>query len=235
MKYIEVNTYEELSIIASNMVKDVIIKNPNSVLGLATGSSPIGLYKNLIKDYENGEISFKNIKTFNLDEYYNLDAKNEQSYRFFMEKNLFNNIDIDHNNINFLDGMCQNPDLECLRYEHLLDENVIDLQILGIGENGHIAFNEPSNCFTKETHIVSLTDSTIEANSRFFEDKSQVPVKALTMGIKSIFKSKKIILLANGKNKKDAIEKMLKGEITPLLPASILQLHNDCTVIYSKN
>lgn len=233
MKFIEVDTYEKLSEIAKEIVKYEIIKNPNLVLGLATGSSPIGLYEKLVEEYKKGEISFSNIKTFNLDEYYGLSKENNQSYRYFMEENLFKKVDIKEKNINFLNGKCENIENECARYDSKLNEIGIDLQILGIGVNGHIAFNEPANHFTKGTHIVELSEKTIESNSRFFDNKKQVPTKALTMGIKNIFKSKKIILIANGLNKKEAIEKMLKGNITPNLPASILQLHNDCTVIYS--
>ena len=214
MKYIELDTYDKLSEVASELISYEIKNNPSLVLGLATGSSPVGIYQNLIKKYKNGEISFKNIKTFNLDEYLGLDSDNKQSYRYFMQKNLFDQIDINSENINFLNGVCIDADEECSRYDKLIDNIGIDVQVLGIGINGHIAFNEPSD--------------------RFFNHISEVPTKALTMGIKQIFKSKKIILVANGKNKKDAIEKMLKGEITPNMPASILQLHSDCTVIYSK-
>ena len=234
MKYIEVDSYEKMSDIASELVKYEINNNKNLTLGLATGSSPIGLYKRLIDSYNKGEISFKNIKTFNLDEYCGLDETNEQSYRYFMNENLFNHVDIDKNNINFLNGKSENIKDECEKYDKFIENNGIDLQILGIGINGHIAFNEPDVFFTKNTHMVNLTESTIKANSRFFKSGEQVPTQALTMGIKNIFKAKKIILLANGENKKEAIEKMLKGDITPELPASILQLHNDCTVIYSK-
>ena len=234
MKYIELDTYDKLSEVASELISYEIKNNPSLVLGLATGSSPVGIYQNLIKKYKNGEISFKNIKTFNLDEYLGLDSDNNQSYRYFMQKNLFDQIDINSENINFLNGVCIDADEECSRYDKLIDNIGIDVQVLGIGINGHIAFNEPSDSFAKTTHVVKLAEKTIQANSRFFNHISEVPTKALTMGIKQIFKSKKIILVANGKNKKDAIEKMLKGEITPNMPASILQLHSDCTVIYSK-
>lgn len=234
MKYIEVDTYDKLSEIASELIGYEIKNNPNLVLGLATGSSPVGIYQNLIKKYNDGEISFKNIRTFNLDEYLGLDSLNEQSYRYFMEKNLFEHIDIDPNNINFLDGTTIDSTAECKRYDNLIEQSGIDIQILGIGVNGHIAFNEPSDIFEKNSHVVNLAEKTIMANSRFFNDISEVPTKALTMGIKQIFKAKKIILVANGENKKNAIENMLKGAITPYMPASILQLHSDCTVIYSK-
>ncbi|MBQ7307182.1 MAG: glucosamine-6-phosphate deaminase [Clostridia bacterium] len=234
MKYIEVETYDKLSEIAKELVKYEINKNPNLVLGLATGSSPVGLYKKLIESFKNNELSFKNVKTFNLDEYCNLEKSDNQSYRYFMEENLFKHIDINSSNINFLNGICNDFEWECARYDKLLENTPIDLQILGIGVNGHIAFNEPDSHFTKGTHLVNLTEDTINANSRFFESKDQVPTQALSMGIRNIFNAKKIILLANGENKKDAVEKMLKGNITPYLPASILQLHPDCTVIYSK-
>ena len=234
MKYIELDTYDKLSEVASELISYEIKNNPSLVLGLATGSSPVGIYQNLIKKYKNGEISFKNIKTFNLDEYLGLDSDNKQSYRYFMQKNLFDQIDINSENINFLNGVCIDADEECSRYDKLIDNIGIDVQVLGIGINGHIAFNEPSDSFAKTTHVEKKKKKTIQANSRFFNHISEVPTKALTMGIKQIFKSKKIILVANGKNKKDAIEKMLKGEITPNMPASILQLHSDCTVIYSK-
>ena len=234
MKFIKVDTYEELSELATEIVVGQVKLNPNSVLGLATGSTPIGLYNNLVEKNKKGELDFSKVKTINLDEYVGLNAENNQSYRYFMNYHLFNKININIVNTFVPNGVASNMEQEAKEYDQKIESlGGIDLQILGIGIDGHIGFNEPDNCFTKETHVVLLDESTIEANSRFFESKKDVPTSAITMGMGSIMGAKKILLIANGKNKKEILEKALFGKITPLVPASILQLHKDLTVIYS--
>ncbi len=232
MKIIKVPSYEKLSRQAANIISAQVILKPNAVLGLATGSSPIGTYAQLIKWYEKGDIDFSNVTTVNLDEYCGLSPENEQSYRYFMNTNFFNHINVDMSRTNVPNGMAEDPVRECARYDALIDVlGGIDIQLLGIGHNGHIGFNEPDSAFEKTTHVVELKASTIEANARFFEDKSQVPTSAITMGIKSIMNARKILLIANGKDKKEILEKALFGPVTPTVPASILQLHPDLTVI----
>lgn len=235
MKYIKVESYEELSKIASNIIASQVILKPNSVLGLATGSSPLGIYSRLIKLYKSGNVDFSKVTTVNLDEYMGLTSDNEQSYRYFMNQNLFKKINIDLKNTYVPNGLCKDVKEECELYDKRIQElGGIDIQLLGIGLDGHIGFNEPDNVFVGETHLVDLTESTIDANSRFFNDREEVPKRALTMGMKSIMQARKIIIVANGEQKKEILEKAMFGEITPLIPASILQLHPDVTVIYSK-
>ena len=235
MKYIKVESYEELSKIASNIIASQVILKPNSVLGLATGSSPLGIYSRLIKLYESGNVDFSKVTTVNLDEYMGLTSDNEQSYRYFMNQNLFEKINIDLRNTYVPNGLCKDVKEECELYDKRIQElGGIDIQLLGIGLDGHIGFNEPDNVFVGDTHLVELTESTIDANSRFFNDREEVPKRALTMGMKSIMQARKIIIVANGEQKKEILEKAIFGEITPLIPASILQLHPDVTVIYSK-
>ncbi len=225
MKVIIVEDYEQMSKQAGEIVLDVVKKNPNAVLGFATGTSPIGLYDYLVKANKNGEVSFANVKTVNLDEYAGISATNENSYAYFMKKYLFDRIDIDNKNTNLPNGMAKDRQGECDRYNALLDEMKQDIQVLGIGSNGHIGFNEPGTSFNSTTHIVDLTESTIKDNSRLFEDVSQVPLQAFSMGIKNIMNAKQIVLVASGKNKAQAVKGLIKGEITEELPASILQLH----------
>jgi len=234
MKFIKAKNYEELSRIAGNIIASQIIMKPNCVLGLATGSSPIGTYDVLVKKCNDGELDFSGVTTINLDEYVGLDSSHEQSYRYFMNKNLFDRVNIDKNNTFVPNGVAEDLKEEARKYDEKIESIGIDLQLLGIGLDGHIGFNEPDNHFTKETHIVKLDQSTIDANSRFFSSKDDVPKKAITMGMKGIMSAKKILLIANGKNKKEILEKAMYGEITPLVPASILQMHNDITVIYSE-
>ena len=232
MKILVCKNYDEMSKKAARIIESQIILKPNSVLGLATGSTPIGMYKELVKMYNEGKLDFSNIKSFNLDEYYELPRENAQSYYHFMNENLFNHININKENINIPNGMTKDINIECKRYDDLIkDIGGIDIQILGIGCNAHIGFNEPSDVFVKGTNLVDLKKSTIKANSRFFEAMDEVPKKAITMGIGSIFKSKKILLLASGKHKADAIHNTVYGDITPKVPASILQLHTDTTLI----
>lgn len=231
MKFIKAENYEELSKIAGDIVINQIKEKPDTILGLATGSSPIGTYKYMA----NSGVDFSKVKSVNLDEYVGLDGNNEQSYRYFMNKNLFNHINIDKNNTFVPNGIAKDLDEEARLYDERIEAfGGIDLQILGIGIDGHIGFNEPDDVFVAPTHVVSLDSSTIEANSRFFTSKDEVPRKAITMGMKAIMSAKKIVLVANGKNKKEILEKAIYGEITPKVPASILQLHNDITVIYSE-
>ncbi len=235
MKFIKVGSYEKLSRQAANIISAQVILKPNCVLGLATGSSPIGTYKQLIKWYEKGDIDFSEVTSFNLDEYVGLNGNHEQSYRYFMNTNFFDHINICKENTFVPNGCAKDPAAECQRYEAMIrDAGGIDIQLLGIGLDGHIGFNEPDNCFVRDTHIVDLHESTIKANSRFFGDESLVPTQAITMGMVSIMHAKKILLIANGENKKEILDKAFFGPVTPLIPASILQLHPDITVIYSE-
>ncbi len=231
MKVIIAKDYEELSRKAAEIMINVVKENPSAVLGLATGSTPIGLYKAMIEDHVKNGTSYKNVKTVNLDEYVGLPADNDQSYRYFMRDNLLDHIDVDLANTNIENGVAKDLDAECARYNALLHALPRDIQLLGIGANGHIAFNEPGTPFDSETHVVDLTENTIQMNSRFFADEKDVPRQALTMGPKNIMDAKKILILAVGANKADAVKRMLNGPIDPSLPASILQKHPDCTLI----
>jgi len=235
MRIVVVDNYEEMSKRAALMIASQVMLKPDSVLGLATGDTPLGMYKELIKLYNKKDVDFNEVRTFNLDEYYGLDRENPQSYYNYMNTNLFNTINIVRENINMPDGMAKDVDSSCVNYENKIKElGGIDMQVLGIGGNGHIGFNEPDVNFEAETHLVNLDEETIEANSRFFKSIKDVPVKAISMGIKTIMSSKKIILLANGLNKAKAIERAVNGKINPNIPASILQLHNDVTIIIDK-
>ncbi|KEI97273.1 glucosamine-6-phosphate deaminase [Clostridium botulinum A2B7 92] len=235
MRIIVVDNYEEMSKKAAAMIASQVILKPDSVLGLATGDTPIGMYKEIIDIYKNEKMDFSKVRTFNLDEYYGLNRENPQSYYYYMMNNLFNHVNIDENNINIPNGMADNIEIECKEYERKIDKaGGIDLQILGIGVNGHIGFNEPNISFESETHLVNLNEKTIESNSRFFSSKEEVPTKAISMGIKSIIHSKKIILLACGSAKSNAVSKAINGKINPNIPASILQLHRDVVVIIDK-
>ncbi|MCY6356528.1 glucosamine-6-phosphate deaminase [Clostridium sp. ZS2-4] len=235
MRIIVVDNYEEMSIKAAKIVASQIILKPDSVLGLATGATPVGMYKELISMYQNDEIDFSSVKTFNLDEYYGLSKENEQSYHYFMRKYLFHCINVKEENVYIPNGNVVDIDGECENYEKIIKEaGGIDIQVLGIGGNGHIGFNEPDINFEAATHLVNLTQETIEANSRFFSSIEEVPTKAISMGIKTIMQSKKILLLANGVSKADAVYEMVKGKISPEVPASILQLHNDVTLVLDK-
>lgn len=231
MKVIVTKNYDEMSEKAFEIVKEVVVNNKTAVLGLATGSTPLGLYAEMIKDHKENGTSYKDVKTLNLDEYAGLGITSDQSYVYFMRENLFKHIDIDLNNTHIENGKAVNRELECENYNKLIEELPRDLQILGIGSNGHIAFNEPGTAFDSETHIVDLTESTIKDNSRLFEKVEDVPRQAFTMGLKNIMHAKKIVVLASGANKAKAVYGMLKGTVTETLPASVLQLHPDCTLI----
>ena len=224
--------YETMSKKAADILASVVHLNPACVLGLATGSTPVGLYKELIAKYNAGELSFAEIHTVNLDEYKGLAGTHDQSYRYFMQDNLFNHIDVKPENTNVPDGLAEDAEAECARYDELVAcLGYADIQLLGLGHNGHIGFNEPDSAYTKPTHVVDLTQSTIDANARFFASADDVPRQALTMGMGCIMAAKKVLLVANGAGKADAIYKMICGPITPECPASILQLHPDVTVV----
>jgi len=236
MKFITTKTYEELSCKAADIIAAQIILKLNCVLGLATGSSPVGTYKRLIEDNKNGKIDFSAVTTVNLDEYVGLDEANDQSYRYFMNDNLFNHVNIDKASTFVPNGKADDLKAEGEAYDKMIaDFGGIDLQLLGIGLDGHIGFNEPDEYFTAATHEVVLDESTIKANSRFFASEDEVPKTAITMGMMSIMQAKKVLLVANGAAKKEILEKAFYGPIDPKVPASILQLHPDVTVIFSEN
>ena len=231
MNILITENYEDMSLNAFKIMKETVTRNPNAVLGLSTGSTPIGLYKLMIEDHIQNGTSYKHIKTVNLDEYVGLDYSNNQSYIYFMREHLFDHIDIDLKNVNIENGKAEDRQAECERYDKLLCEMQQDIQVLGIGSNGHIAFNEPGTPFGSTTHIVDLTKSTIKDNSRLFKNIEEVPRQAFTMGIKNIMNAKKILILAIGANKAKAVWGLVCGPIDENLPASILQLHPDCTLI----
>ena len=233
IKVIVVENYDELSQKAFDVVKEVL-NNEQPVLGLATGSSPIGLYKNMIADHKKNNTSYQNVITFNLDEYANLPIDHSESYFTFMNTNLFDHVDINKNNIHIPLGNGE-LDENCKAYDKGMEEFKVDIQVLGIGSNGHIGFNEPGTSFDSLTHVVKLKESTRKDNARFFEPlNEEVPTHACTMGIATIMKAKKILLLASGANKADAINAMINGPISEDCPASILQKHNDVIVIVDK-
>ena len=231
MKVIIAKDYEEMSKKAFEVMREVVKGNPRAVLGLATGSTPIGLYKNMIEDHKQNGTSYREIRTVNLDEYAGLDYSSDQSYVYFMRSNLFDYIDIDLKNTNIENGKAADRQAECDRYNRLLEGMQQDIQVLGIGSNGHIAFNEPGTPFGSVTHIVDLAESTIKDNSRMFKSIDEVPRQAFTMGLKNIMNAKKILILANGANKAKAVYGLVKGEVTEAVPASVLQLHPDCTLV----
>lgn len=234
MNIIITKDYEELSLEAAKIFIEIVKSNPYAVLGLATGTTPLGLYKELIADHKKNGTSYKHIRTVNLDEYKGLSATHEQSYAYFMRKNLFEHLDIDLENAYIENGIAEDERAECKRYDKLLKELPRNIQLLGLGENGHIAFNEPNTPFDSTTHVVNLTESTIKANSRLFNDISEVPKQAYTMGLKSIMSAKKILILASGDNKAEAVYKLVNGDVTETVPASILQRHPDCTLIVDR-
>lgn len=229
MKVIVVKNYEEASKEAFNVMKEVVTNKSNAVLGLATGSSPIGLYENMIKDHKENGTSYAGCQSFNLDEYVGIDRNHPESYWTFMHENLFHGIDLPESMIHVPYG---NTKEDCEAYEKAMENVSVDIQVLGIGGNGHIGFNEPGTPFTEETHIVELTEKTRSDNARFFEnDINKVPTHAITMGIATIMKAKKILLVASGANKADAVAAMVQGAADPVCPASVLQNHNDVVVI----
>lgn len=217
---------------AANIISAQIIMKPDCVLGLATGSTPIGLYKQLIEWYQKGDLDFSEVRTVNLDEYKGISRENDQSYYYFMHQNLFDHVNIPEGNTHLPDGMALDPEKECDRYNNLIQSmGGVDLQLLGIGHNGHIGFNEPGDSFDKQVHCVNLTESTIEANKRFFASADEVPRQAYTMGIGNILQAKKILIVANGEGKAEIVKKAFFGPVTPQVPASILQLHQDVVLV----
>lgn len=232
MKIYKVKNYDEMSKKAANIVAAQVVLKPDCVLGLATGSTPVGTYKELIRKYEKGELDFSEVKTANLDEYKGLGKDVGQSYYYFMHDNLFKHINIDMANTNIPCGTAEDGEAECRRYEEVLESlGGVDIQVLGIGHDGHIGFNEPGEAFDKVTHCVDLTEMTIEANKRYFASADEVPRQAYTMGIGTIMKSKTIILAASGKDKAAILKEALYGPVTPFVPASILQFHPDVIVV----
>lgn len=232
MKLLKADSPQDMSRKAANIISAQIILHPHSVLGLATGSSPIGTYDQLVEWYQKGDLDFSEVTTVNLDEYCGLDGSHEQSYRYFMNQHLFNRVNINMEQTHVPNGKAEDVAAECRRYDSLIASlGGIDLQLLGLGHNGHIGFNEPSGAFEKTTHCVTLGESTIQANARFFDSIDEVPRKAITMGIKSIMQAKKILLIVNGEDKRDILHQSLFGPVTPNVPASILQLHPDLTVV----
>lgn len=232
MKLIVCKNYDEISEVAANILADIMKANPACVLGLATGSTPVGMYKKLIEKNRAGEIDFSSVTTVNLDEYYPIAPDNNQSYRYFMNENLFDHVNIDKTRTFVPDGMAADPVAACDAYEKIVASvGTADVQVLGIGQNGHIGFNEPDAALEVKTHVTDLTESTIKANARFFASEADVPTKALTMGIGTILNAKKIIILANGAAKHAAVAKMLEGKLDTSCPASMLNIHSDVTVI----
>lgn len=224
IEFISGKTEREASALAANVMAEVIKAKPDAAIGLATGSSPINMYRELIRMCEAGEISFKQVRSVNLDEYVGLSPQHDQSYAYFMNANLFDHIDIDKTNAHLPSGLADDMEAECKRYDKVIEAmGGVDIQLLGIGNNGHIGFNEPDTHFPKTTTLVDLTDSTIDANSRFFASRDLVPTKAISMGIGQIMSAKKILLVAFGTGKAQILEKALFGPVTPEVPASILQ------------
>ncbi|WP_026565899.1 glucosamine-6-phosphate deaminase [Bacillus sp. UNC41MFS5] len=235
MKIIEVKDYQQMSNKAAEYIIKKIVQDPNINLGLATGGTPVGTYKCLIDDHQNNGTSYQKVTTFNLDEYIGLSGENKNSYRYFMNNQLFNGIDINKEKTNIPSGTATDFQEECNRYEDLITKlGGIDLQILGIGSNGHIGFNEPGTSFASKTHIVELASSTIQANARFFNNIEEVPTKAITMGISTIMESKEILLLVSGEKKREALFRLLNGEINESFPASVLKNHPCVTIIADK-
>ena len=232
MRIYKAKDYVDMSRKAANIVSAQVIMKPNCVLGLATGSTPIGLYKQLVEWYNKGDLDFSEVMTVNLDEYKGLSRDNDQSYYYFMHRNLFDHVNIPAENTHLPNGMEPDSQKECQEYTNLIQSlGGVDLQLLGIGHNGHIGFNEPGEAFDKQVHCVNLTQSTIEANKRFFASADDVPKQAYTMGIKTIMQAKKILIVASGEDKAEIVRDAFFGPITPKVPASVLQLHNDVTLV----
>lgn len=232
MRVIKAKDYNDMSRKAANIISAQVILKPDCVLGLATGSTPIGAYKQLIEWYEKGDLDFSQVKTVNLDEYKGLTKDNDQSYFYFMRQNLFNHININLDNTNIPDGMIEDPKEACEAYDKVIESlGGIDLQLLGIGNNGHIGFNEPSDVFTNGTNCAVLTESTIQANSRFFATIEEVPTLAYTMGIGQIMSAQRVLVVASGKAKAPILKELIEGPVTPNVPASILKFHKDVTIV----
>ena len=236
MRFIVTKDYNDMSRKAANIISAQIITKPNCILGLATGSTPVGTYKQLVEWYNKGDLDFSEVSTVNLDEYKGLDHDNDQSYYYFMMNNLFKHVNIDLSKTHVPNGTEPDPEKACADYEKIVNEyGGADLQLLGLGHNGHIGFNEPADDFPKVTHCVDLTESTIKANARFFEKIEDVPTQAYTMGIGTIFKATRMLLIASGKDKAEIVKKAFCGPIDPRVPASILQLHPDVTIVLDED
>lgn len=232
MNIIKAKDYTGVSRQAANIISAQVILKPDCVLGLATGSTPIGTYQQLIRWFEQGDLDFKNVTSVNLDEYKGLSPDNDQSYRYFMNHNFFNHININKEATYVPNGLLDDANEACAQYNKIIKSvGGIDLQLLGLGHNGHIGFNEPSDCFEKETHCVDLQQSTIDANARFFETIDMVPKQAYTMGIQTIMHAKKVLVVVSGEDKADIVKKAFFGPVTPMVPASILQMHPDVTIV----
>ena len=232
MKIFKVKNYDEMSQKAANVIAAQIITKPDCVLGLATGSTPVGTYKHLVEKYENGDLDFSEVKTANLDEYRGLTREDEQSYYYFMNHHLFSHVNIQADNTNIPDGTAGDIEAECQRYEAVIRSlGGVDLQLLGLGHDGHIGFNEPADFFEGPTHCMDLAEMTIEANKRFFASIDDVPRQAFTMGIGTIMKARKIVFAVSGRDKAAILKEALFGPVTPQVPASILQFHPDVVVI----
>lgn len=232
MQIYRAKDYEDMSRKAANIIASQVVLKPDCVLGLATGSTPIGAYKNLVEKYEQGDLDFSQVTTVNLDEYKGLPRENDQSYYYFMHDNLFDHVNVKPENTHLPDGTKEDSDEECARYEELIRTlGGQDLQLLGLGHNGHIGFNEPDAIFEKATHCVDLQESTIEANKRFFASADDVPKQAYTMGIGTIMQAKKILVVVSGEDKADTVAKAFFGPVTPEVPASILQFHKDVILV----
>ena len=232
MKIYQEKDYDALSRRAANLISAEVIRKPDCVLGLATGSTPVGTYRQLSAWNQKGDFSFKDVRTVNLDEYLGLPPTHDQSYRYFMQENLFDKIDIPFEHTHVPDGMAADPEQECRRYDELVRSlGYADLQLLGLGRNGHIGFNEPGQAFETGTHCVDLQESTIEANKRFFASATDVPRQAYTMGIKTIMQAKKILVVVSGEDKAEIVKKAFFGPVIPGVPASILQMHNDVILV----
>ena len=235
MRVYQTSDYQAMSRQAANIISAQIITKPNCVLGLATGSTPIGTYRQLIEWYKKGDLSFAEVHTVNLDEYVGLPGTHDQSYRYFMQTNLFDHVDVKPEWTNVPDGMAADAQAEGGRYDQVISGlGGIDLQLLGMGHNGHIGFNEPAEDFPLGTHRVDLTESTIQANKRFFASEADVPRQAITMGIKTIMQARRILVVVSGEDKADIVLKAFRGPVTPQVPASILQLHPDVTLVGDK-
>ena len=236
MKVIVTENYDAMSRQAANILSAEVIAHPDCTLGLATGSSPVGTYKVLIQRYEQGDLDFSNVKSINLDEYVGLSPEHDQSYRYFMQHNLFDHINIKRENTNVPNGLAEDTDAECARYNKVIEDlGPIDIQVLGLGHDGHIGFNEPAAEFPCLTHRVDLTDVTIDANARFFATRDDVPKQALTMGIGTIMQAKKVLMVVSGKDKAEIVKKAFTGPITPEVPASILQMHPNFVLVGDKD
>lgn len=232
MRIIKTKNYEEMSKKAAQIIAAQIQLKPECTLGLATGSTPEGLYAELAKKCDAGELDFSQVKTYNLDEYIGLNTDNDQSYFYFMNHHLFSKVNINLAKTDIPNGMAADTDAECARYDGMIEAiGGADIQLLGLGHNGHIGFNEPGDAFVPGTHVVDLTDSTIQANSRYFASYDDVPKQAMTMGVKNIMDAKMVLIVVSGEGKKEALKKALYGPVTPEVPASILQLHKNVVVV----